>query len=104
MLVAKVFKHFVQRYNFNIVLLGKQSIDDDFNQTGQLLAGLLGWPQGTFISKLDVKSNEEAEVTREIDGGLQTLQVKLPAVFTGDLRLNTPRFVKLPEITKVLLK
>jgi electron transfer flavoprotein beta subunit len=85
-----------------LVLLGKQAIDDDFNQTGQLLAGLLQWPQATFISKLDVKNDKEAEITREIDGGLQTVSVKLPAIVTCDLRLNTPRFAKLPDIMKVV--
>jgi len=101
LLVAKVFKHFIERDNYNIALLGKQAIDDDFNQTGQILAGLLGWPQATFISKLDVKNEKEAEITREIDGGLQTVKVRLPAVITCDLRLNTPRFAKLPDIMKV---
>lgn len=73
MLVAKILKHIVERDNFNIVFLGKQAIDDDFNQTGQMLAGLLKWPQATFISKLNIKNDKEAEVTREIDGGLQTV-------------------------------
>jgi len=72
-LVAKILKKFVERDNFGLVFLGKQSIDDDFNQTGQMLAGLLGWPQATFISKLNIKNEQEAEVTREIDGGLQTV-------------------------------
>lgn len=74
MLVAKILKSFVERDNFNVVFLGKQAIDDDFNQTGQILAGLLKWPQATFISKLDIKNEKEAEVTREIDGGLQTVK------------------------------
>jgi len=104
LLVAKILKKFVERDNFGLVFLGKQSIDDDFNQTGQMLAGLLGWPQATFISKLNIKNEQEAEVTREIDGGLQTLGVKLPAVITTDLRLNTPRFAKLPDITKAKKK
>lgn len=104
LLVAKVFKHFIERDNYNIALLGKQAIDDDFNQTGQILAGLLGWPQATFISKLDVKNEKEAEITREIDGGLQTVKVRLPAVITCDLRLNTPRFAKLPDIMKAKKK
>ena len=82
MLVAKILKSFVERDNYNIVFLGKQSIDDDFNQTGQILAGLLKWPQATFISKLDIKNDKEAEATREIDGGLQTVKE------TKDLRLN----------------
>ena len=75
MLIAKIFKKFIERDNFNLVLLGKQAIDDDYNQTGQLLAGLLGWPQATFISKLDIKSPTEAEITREIDGGLQRVNL-----------------------------
>jgi len=82
LLVAKILKSFVERDNYNIVFLGKQSIDDDFNQTGQILAGLLKWPQATFISKLDIKNDKEAEATREIDGGLQTVKE------TKDLRLN----------------
>jgi len=104
LLVAKILKSFVERDNYNIVFLGKQAIDDDFNQTGQILAGLLKWPQATFISKLDIKNDKEAEATREIDGGLQTLGVKLPAVITCDLRLNTPRFAKLPDISKAKKK
>jgi len=72
-LVAKILKKFVERDNYGLVFLGKQSIDDDFNQTGQMLAGLLGWPQATFISKLNIKNDKEAEVIREIDGGLQTV-------------------------------
>jgi len=75
-LVAKILKSFVERDNYNIVFLGKQAIDDDFNQTGQILAGLLKWPQATFISKLDIKNDKEAEATREIDGGLQTVKHK----------------------------
>lgn len=74
MLVAKVLKQIIERDKYNIVFLGKQAIDDDFNQTGQILAGLLNWPQATFISKLDIKNDKEAEVVREIDGGLQTVR------------------------------
>ncbi len=74
-MVAKILKKFVERDNYGLVFLGKQSIDDDFNQTGQMLAGLLGWPQATFISKLNIKNDKEAEVTREIDGGLQTVNI-----------------------------
>jgi len=81
------------------VLLGKQSIDDDFNQTGQLLAGLLGWPQATFASEIKV-NGKFFEVTREIDGGLQTIKFEAPGVITCDLRLNTPRFATLPNIMK----
>lgn len=101
MVISKVFRHFIERDNYNLVLLGKQSIDDDMNQTGQLLAGLTGWSQATFISKIDIKSDTEAEITKEIDGGLQTLAINLPGVITCDLRLNTPRFAKLPDIMKV---
>lgn len=104
LLVAKVLKKFIERDGYKLALLGKQSIDDDFNQTGQLLAGMLKWPQATFISKLDIKNSNEAEIIREIDGGLQTLAIKLPAVITCDLRLNTPRFAKLPDIMKAKKK
>lgn len=101
LLISKIFKHFIERDNYNLVLLGKQSIDDDMNQTGQLLAGMMGWAQATFISKINIKNDKEAEIIKEIDGGLLTLGIKLPAVITCDLRLNTPRFAKLPDITKV---
>ncbi|MGH8720314.1 MAG: electron transfer flavoprotein subunit beta/FixA family protein, partial [Burkholderiales bacterium] len=86
-----------------LVLLGKQAIDDDSNQTGQMLAALLGWSQATFASKV-VISGEGAEVTREIDGGLETLTIRLPAVVTSDLRLNTPRYATLPNIMKAKKK
>jgi electron transfer flavoprotein beta subunit len=85
------------------VLLGKQAIDDDSNQTGQMLAALVGWPQGTFASKVKLTDNN-VEVTREIDGGLETVALKLPAVITVDLRLNTPRYVTLPNIMKAKKK
>ncbi len=85
-------------------LAGKQAIDDDCNQTGQMLAGLMGWPQGTFISKFAIKDKALAEIVREVDGGLQTLSVPLPAVFTCDLRLNEPRFATLPNIMKAKKK
>jgi electron transfer flavoprotein beta subunit len=85
------------------VLLGKQAIDDDCNQTGQMLAALLRWPQATFASKIEVAAGE-ANVTREIDGGLETLNVKLPAVITADLRLNEPRYATLPNIMKAKKK
>lgn len=89
----------------DIVLLGKQAIDGDNNQTGQILAGLLNWPQGTFISKLEVNANEKiAQIVRETDVGLQTLKLKLPAVITCDLRLNEPRFATLPNIIKAKKK
>ncbi|PWT74892.1 MAG: electron transporter RnfB, partial [Proteobacteria bacterium] len=86
-----------------LVILGKQAIDDDSNQTGQMLAALLGWPQATFASKVKLGAGE-AEVTREVDGGLETLAVKLPAVVTTDLRLNEPRYVTLPNIMKAKKK
>ena len=97
--VAKVLKALVLKENPQLVILGKQAIDDDSNQTGQLLAGLLDWPQGTFASKLDLASGK-AVVTREIDGGLETLELPLPAVITTDLRLNEPRYTTLPNIMK----
>jgi electron transfer flavoprotein beta subunit len=97
--VAKVLKALVLKENPQLVILGKQAIDDDSNQTGQVLAGLLDWPQATFASRLEV-ANGKAVVTREIDGGLETLQVTLPAVITTDLRLNVPRYTTLPNIIK----
>ena len=87
----------------NIVLMGKQAIDDDCNQTGQMLAALLGWSQGTFASRLELSEGNVA-VTREIDGGMETLKLKLPAVITTDLRLNTPRYASLPNIMKAKKK
>jgi len=85
------------------VILGKQAIDDDSNQTGQMLAALLGWPQATFASKLALE-NDKAKVTREVDGGLETIAIKLPAIVTTDLRLNEPRYVTLPNIMKAKKK
>jgi electron transfer flavoprotein beta subunit len=101
--VAKILKGVVAAENPGIVILGKQAIDDDCNQTGQMLAALLGWPQATFTSKLEPGSGE-AQITREIDGGLQMLTVKLPAVVTTDLRLNQPRYASLPNIMKAKKK
>jgi len=95
--VAKLLKAVVEREQPDIVLLGKQAIDDDAGQTGQMLAALLGVGQGTFISSLNIEG-DEAIVTREIDGGTEQVAVKLPAVLTADLRLNDPRFVKLPNL------
>jgi electron transfer flavoprotein beta subunit len=103
LIVARAFRHIVLRDNYDLVLLGKQSIDDDFNQTGQLLAGLLGWPQATFAYKIEAKEGK-LEVVREIDSGLQHVEVDLPAVVTCDLRLNTPRCVSLMNITKAKKK
>jgi electron transfer flavoprotein beta subunit len=101
--VAKLLKVLVERESPDLVILGKQAIDDDSNQTGQMLAALLGWPQGTFASKL-VLADGAAEVTREIDGGLETVSLKMPAVITTDLRLNTPRYASLPNIMKAKKK
>jgi electron transfer flavoprotein beta subunit len=97
--IAKLLKTLVLKENPRLVILGKQAIDDDSNQIGQLLAGLLDWPQATFASKLEM-TNGKAVVTREIDGGLETLEVTLPAVITTDLRLNEPRYATLPNIMK----
>ncbi len=101
--IAKILKWVVEREKPDLILLGKQAIDDDCNQTGQMLAALLGWPQGTFISKLDCHE-EHIQVTREVDGGLETLKMTLPAVLTTDLRLNIPRYPKLPNIMKAKQK
>ena len=101
--VAKALKALVDKEGPQIVLLGKQAIDDDCNQTGQMLAALLGWPQGTFASKL-VPGEGALTVTREIDGGLETLELTLPAVVTADLRLNEPRYASLPNIMKAKKK
>ena len=101
--VAKILKGIVAAEGPEIVILGKQAIDDDCNQTGQMLAALLGWPQATFTSKLEPGSGE-AQITREIDGGLQMLKVKLPLVVTTDLRLNQPRYASLPNIMKAKKK
>ena len=101
--VAKLLKSLVDKEGPQLVILGKQAIDDDANQTGQMLAALLGWSQGTFVSKLDLVG-DCAEITREIDGGLQLLSLNLPAVITADLRLNEPRYIKLPNIMKAKKK
>jgi len=101
--VAKILKAVVAKEQPGLVLLGKQAIDDDSNQTGQMLAALLNWSQATFASKVKVSGNT-LEVTREVDGGLETLSVNLPAVVTTDLRLNEPRYVTLPNIMKAKKK
>lgn len=101
--VALVFKALCEREQPGLVLLGKQAIDGDNNQTGQMLAAMNGWAQATFASKLELEG-ESAKVTREIDGGLQTLSVKLPAIVTTDLRLNEPRYASLPNIMKARQK
>jgi electron transfer flavoprotein beta subunit len=95
--VAKLLKEIALKETPQLVILGKQAIDDDANQTGQMLAALMGWAQGTFASKVDL-ATETVNVTREIDGGLETVKLALPAVVTTDLRLNEPRYVKLPNI------
>ncbi|MCF1505282.1 electron transfer flavoprotein subunit beta/FixA family protein [Afifella sp. H1R] len=101
--VAKILKAIVEAEAPGLVIMGKQAIDDDCNQTGQMLSALLGWSQGTFLKELQIKG-EEAEVTREIDGGLETLSITLPAVVTADLRLNQPRYASLPNIMKAKKK
>ncbi len=100
---AKLLKAVVEQEAPQLVIAGKQAIDDDANQTGQMLAALLGWPQATFASKLVIEGNK-ATVTREVDGGLATIAVELPAVVTTDLRLNEPRYAKLPDIMKARAK
>jgi electron transfer flavoprotein beta subunit len=101
--VAKILKKLAEKESPGLVILGKQAIDDDSNQTGQMLAALLGWPQATFASKV-VLEKEKATVTREVDGGLETVAIRLPAVVTTDLRLNEPRYVTLPNIMKAKKK
>jgi electron transfer flavoprotein beta subunit len=101
--VAKLLKAICQKESPQLVIMGKQAIDDDSNQTGQMLAALLGWPQATFASKLELGEGS-AKVTREVDGGLETESIKLPAVVTTDLRLNEPRYVTLPNIMKAKKK
>ena len=101
--VAKALKALVDKEKPDLVIMGKQSIDDDSNQTGQMLAALLGWPQGTFASKVEL-TDGQVNVTREIDGGLETVTLKLPAIVTTDLRLNEPRYASLPNIMKAKKK
>src|SRR3984957_6047730 len=101
--VAKLLKALVDKEQPQLVMLGKQAIDDDANQVGQMLAALLGWPQGTFAHSMEL-ADGSAKITREIDGGLQTVEVKLPAVMTTDLRLNEPRYASLPNIMKAKKK
>jgi electron transfer flavoprotein beta subunit len=101
--VAKILKGVVEAEQPGLVILGKQAIDDDANATGQMLAALLGWPQGTFASKVSL-SDASADVTREVDGGAQTVELKLPAIVTTDLRLNEPRYASLPNIMKAKKK
>ena len=101
--VAKLLKAIVERESPELVILGKQAIDDDCSQTGQMLSALLGWAQGTFASKIEI-AGETATVTREVDGGLETVSLKMPAVVTTDLRLNEPRYASLPNIMKAKKK
>jgi electron transfer flavoprotein beta subunit len=101
--VAKILKAIVEEEKPELVITGKQAIDDDSNQTGQMLAALLGWGQGTFAHKLELEAGS-AKIEREVDGGLQTIEVKLPAVMTTDLRLNEPRYASLPNIMKAKKK
>jgi len=101
--VAKLLKKVIEKEKPGLAILGKQAIDDDSNQTGQMLSALLNWPQATFASKIRM-AGDRAEVTREVDGGLETVSVKLPAVVTTDLRLNEPRYVTLPNIMKAKKK
>jgi electron transfer flavoprotein beta subunit len=101
--VAKLLKAVIAKEGPEIVILGKQAIDDDCNQTGQMLSALLGWSQGTFASKLK-REGDRLEVTREVDGGLETVNLKLPSVVTTDLRLNEPRYASLPNIMKAKKK
>jgi electron transfer flavoprotein beta subunit len=101
--VAKILKAVVEDEKPGLVIMGKQAIDDDSNQTGQMLAALTGWPQGTFASKLVIEG-DDILVTREVDGGLQTVKLKAPAIVTTDLRLNEPRYASLPNIMKAKKK
>ena len=101
--VAKLLKAIADKEQPKLIILGKQAIDDDMNATGQMLAALLGWPQGTFASKIEI-ADGKATVTREVDGGLETVELQLPAIITADLRLNEPRYASLPNIMKARKK
>jgi electron transfer flavoprotein beta subunit len=101
--VAKILKAIIAKEAPDLVILGKQAIDDDMNATGQMLAALMGWPQGTFASKVEV-ADGTLNITREVDGGLEKLALKLPAIITTDLRLNEPRYASLPNIMKARKK
>src|SRR5581483_5425329 len=101
--VAKLLRRVIENEKPDLVIMGKQAIDDDCNQTGQMLAGLLGWPQGTFASKVEL-NGAKVRVVREVDGGLETVQLAKPAVITTDLRLNEPRYASLPNIMKAKKK
>jgi len=101
--VAKILKKIAEKEKPDLVFMGKQAIDDDCNQTGQMLSAMLGWPQGTFASKIELK-NKSMQVTREVDEGLETIEINLPAIVTCDLRLNEPRYASLPNIMKAKKK
>jgi electron transfer flavoprotein beta subunit len=101
--VAKILKALAEKEQPGLIILGKQAIDDDMNATGQMLAALLNWPQGTFASKVEI-AGETATITREVDGGLEVVSMPLPAVITADLRLNEPRYASLPNIMKARKK
>ena len=101
--IAKLLKAVIDEEQPGLVILGKQAIDDDSNQTGQMVAGLLGWPQATFASELDI-GTDNARITREVDGGLETVEINVPCVVTTDLRLNEPRYASLPNIMKAKKK
>lgn len=101
--VAKILRKLVEKEQPDLVIMGKQSIDDDSNQTGQMLAALMNWPQATFASKVE-KVGDALHITREVDGGLETIEVAMPAIVTTDLRLNTPRYASLPNIMKAKQK
>ncbi|MDA9657391.1 electron transfer flavoprotein subunit beta/FixA family protein [Alphaproteobacteria bacterium] len=101
--IAKIISSIVKKENIHLLILGKQAIDDDMNATGQMIAALLGWPQATFASKIDI-SDEKAIVSREVDGGIENIEVSLPAVISTDLRLNEPRYASLPNIMKAKKK
>jgi electron transfer flavoprotein beta subunit len=101
--VAKLMKAVVDEEQPGLIILGKQAIDDDSNQTGQMLAALLGWPQATFASKVEI-AGDKAKVTREVDGGLETIEINMPCIVTTDLRLNEPRYASLPNIMKAKKK
>ena len=103
LMIAKILKYIIEKEKIDLVILGKQAIDDDCNQTGQMLSALLDWPQATFASKIDVKDGK-LEVTREIDEGLETIEINTPALVTCDLRLNEPRYASLPNIMKAKKK
>lgn len=101
--IAKALKTITEKEQPDLIIMGKQAIDGDYNQTGQMLAALLGWPQATFASKVEI-NGQSATITREIDGGLETLEIALPGIITTDLRLNEPRYAKLPDIMKAKQK